>query len=93
MGIDVLGSTFELASAGLRVVSEGAGSAFELDTTIPVGARPVKVGCAGAMTTGLGPPGLGIGMLGLAGIGIGVVGVRVSTHVPFIQLKPVGHGG
>ena len=94
MGSDGLGPTFELVTAGLRVVSEGAGSAFELDTTLPVGARPVKVGCAGAMATGLGPPGLGIGMVGLfEGIGMGVAGARVSTHVPFIQLKPVGHGG
>ena len=59
-----------------------------------MGERPVKVGCAGAMATGLGPPGLGIGMDGLGmAMGIGVAGVRVSTHVPFIQLKPVGHGG
>ena len=59
-----------------------------------MGARPVKVGCAGAMATGLGPPGLGIGMVGLVeGMGMGVIGARVSTHVPFIQLKPVGHGG
>jgi hypothetical protein len=78
-------------------VSDGAGLAFELETTWPVGAKPVNVGLAGAMATGLGPPGSGIGISGLLGICIsgflGIIKERVSTHVAFIQLKPVGHGG
>jgi hypothetical protein len=89
VGIDVLGPTFEFVTAGLRVVSDGAGTAFELDTTLPVGAKPVKVGLAGAMATGLGIPGAGMGISGF----LGIIKGRVSTHIEFMQLKPVGHGG
>ena len=83
---------------GLRVVKDGAGIAFDAETTWPVGAKPVKFGLAGAIEGGLGPPGGGIGICCCDGGGIcccdgGGICVRRSTHVPFIQLNPSGQGG
>jgi len=104
---NITGGVGVAADAGLRVVKDGAGIAFDAETTWPVGARPVKFGFAGAIEGGLGPPGsgIGIGICCCDGGGIcccdgggiccrdGVICARRSTHVPFIQLNPSGQGG
>jgi hypothetical protein len=69
----------------MRDDSELTGTAFELETTGPVGARPVKVGLEGSIVGGAGGAGGGIGIYETVGL--------LSTQVPFTHMKPSGHGG
>jgi len=69
----------------MRDDSELTGTAFELETTGPVGARPVKVGLEGSIVGGAGGAGGGIGIYETVGL--------LSTQVPFTHMKPSGQGG
>jgi len=74
-----------LTSDGRSDDSDFAGTALELETTGPVGARPVKVGLEGSIVGGAGGAGEGIGIYETVGL--------LSTHVPFTHMNPSGQGG